>query len=350
MKFSISQLGILLYVIPALSSFFVVPLLGHDYSPAGGDAIFSSAVASVLGYLSSKIFAPHNIENINSHPCKSYLFYSYVFLSFGIVCALINFLRIGSLPLLSGNQARVDLQNSILWNLYILGSIGVFLFSFAEMRRKASKIGWYLLLLYFFLALLSAWKGTLLNFLFLFFMPRYKSIKISSLKIFYFSIFFLLLFVFINGLRDGNFASTLTQPVFYTYWGFVNFDNSATTSVSNCLHSIPLFGCKFSVDDKDLLISTWNVYTALTPLYVDGGIFLIISVFFMFGFFSGYFERRKNRLLFDYLSYLSFYFFFLAHNGYIFYSSFYFSTLFLIFFLEFLAKNYRKRKSAEVGG
>lgn len=350
MGFSISRLGVLLYVVPALSSFFVVPLLGYDYSTAGGSAIFFSAVASVLGYSSSKLFASRNISDENAHPCKSYLIYSYVFLLVGIFCALVNFLRIGSLPLFSGNQARVDLQNSILWNLYIFCSVGIFIFSFAEMRRKANKVGWYLLFFYLFLAILSAWKGVLLNFIFLFFLPRYKNAKISLLKLFYIVVCFLAMFIFINGLRGGGFISTLTQPVFYAYWGFVNFDNSAVAAVSSCLHSVPLFGCKFAVDDGDLMISTWNVYTALTPLYVDGGVYLVVAVFFVFGFLSGFFENRKNRLLFDYLHYMSFYFFFLAHNGYILYSSVYFSALFLIVLVEFMAKNYRKRVPVVAGG
>lgn len=345
MGFSISQLGVLLYVIPAFTSFFVVPILGYEFSHAGGRAIIYSATAAIFGYfISFKLTVKKKKYGI-THPNKSYLNYSYILLLVGIFCAILNFLRVGVIPIFGGNDARVLLQNSFLWNIYIFCSVGIFLFSFSELRYKAGRVGWGLLFSYMLLALLSAWKGVLLNFMFLFFLPRYKNMKISAPKAFNIFVCFLSVFALVNGLRSGDFFSTLAQPVFYIYWGFVNFDNSAISAASNCLHSIPVFGCKFAVDDSDLIISTWNVYTALTPLYVDGGVYLIVIVFFVFGFSAGFFEKTQNRLLFDYLHYMSFYFFFLAHNGYMMYSSSYFSALILILFIEFFAKNYRIKSS-----
>lgn len=341
MWFSISRLGILLYVIPALSSFFVVPMLGYSYSSAGGIVIFSSALAAILGYVLSALIPGKEYSN-SRHPSKSYLLFSYILMAVGILSSILNHLRIGSIPLLSGNQSRVELQNSILWNIYILCSVGIFIFSFASIRHKPKKIGWQLLVGYLILALASAWKGVLVNFLFLYFLPRFKNSKISILTILLAATIFAAMFLLINGLRGGDFLSTLSQPIFYIYWGFVNFDSTASFATSSCLHSLPLIGCKFSVDDSDLIVSTWNVYTALSPIYIDGGLPLVIGVFFFFGFLSGFFEKSKNRLVFDYLQYVAFYFFFLAHNGYIFYSSVYFSALFIILVVEHMSKYFKK--------
>lgn len=279
-------------------------------------------------------------------PYKSYLTYSYFLLSLGIFFGILNLINIGSIPLFSSNQneARAELQKSILWNAYIFLSIGIFIFSFSIMRKKASRIGWFLLIFYILLALMSGWKGVFLNFIFLFLLPRYKNLRISASKIFYFLIFFILIFVIVNGIRSQSFYSAFGQPIYYIYWGFINFDINAIPATSECLHSVPIFGCKFFVDNSNLLDPTWNVYTALSPLYIDGGIFLITLVFFLFGFFSGYFEKTKSRLTYNFIHYASFYFLFFSHNGYLFYSSFYISALIFLIYIEFLSNYFTRNK------
>lgn len=342
MKLSMPVLGLLLYAMPALSALWVVPALGYEMSNTGSFVLIMSVVSSVVGYLISKVVKVNEVDAQSSHPNKSYLQISYFILFFGIVVGLLNFARIGSFPLFSGNEARVVLQSSVLWNLYILCSIGIFIFSFAESRRGATKVGWFLFGCYILLALMSAWKGVLLNFIFLFFLPRYKNSYLSVFGFMKLVFYFILAFVFINSLRGGSFFSTLYQPLFYIYWGFVNFDSVAIEASSSCLHSAPFVGCNFFVDDSQLISPTWNVYTALSPLYVDGGLPLVCLAFLFFGFILGFSQRKNGRLLYDYLFYVSFYYFFLSHNGYLLYSSFYFTALFLLVFLEFISKYYRK--------
>lgn len=335
-------LALLLYAMPALSALWVTPILGYEFSNAGIVVLVASVMSSVVGYFLSKFVHVNEVDGQDSHPNKSYLQISYLILSVGIAAGLLNFARIGSFPLFSGNEARVMLQSSFLWNLYILCSIGIFIFSFAESRRGATKVGWFLFGFYIFLALMSAWKGVLLNFIFLFFLPRYKNSYLTVSRLLKLFFYFIVAFVFINSLRGGSFLSTIYQPLFYIYWGFVNFDSVAIGASSSCLHSLPVVGCNFYVDDAQLISQTWNVYTALSPLYVDGGLPLVCFVFFIFGFVLGFSKRKSNRLLYDYLFYVSFYYFFLSHNGYLLYSSFYFSALLLLIFLEFVAKYYRK--------
>ena len=344
MRFSISQLGILLYVVPALSFFFIGPILGYEYSHAGGGAIFCSAAAVVFGYLASFLFRPPVKQSVRM-PYKSYLVYSKLILMLGLACAILNMVRVGEIPLFSGNQnqVRAELQGSFLWNVYIFCSIGIFIFSTSQLKRNPGRIGWVLICTYIILALLSGWKGVFLNFIFLFLVPRYKNIRIPVSAVLRFSLFFFAVFFIVNGIRSGGFISALAQPVYYIYWGFVNFDIYAVPADSSCLHSVPFFGCKFEVDNAELVDPTWNVYTSLAPLYIDGGALLVSVVFFVFGFFSGYFERREGRLLYGFLCYVSFYFLFFSHNGYLFYSSFYILSSILVIILDYASRNFRKQ-------
>lgn len=344
MRLSISQVGILLYVVPALSFFLVGPLLGYEYSRPGGLVIFCSVASVVLGYLVSFLFRPGAVRHARV-PYKSYLVYSNLILMLGLVCATLNMVRVGEVPLFSSNQnqVRAELQGSFLWNFYIFCSIGIFIFSSSVLKRKAGRVGWALVYSYILLALLSGWKGVFLNFIFLFLVPRYKNVKIPVSGVLFFSIFFLAVFLIVNGIRSGGVISALAQPVYYIYWGFVNFDIYAMSADSKCLHSLPILGCKFAVDVDELVDPTWNVYTSLAPLYIDGGAPLVSSVFFVFGFFSGYFERREGRLIYGFLCYVSFYFLFLSHNGYMFYSSFYIAAALLVMLLDFMSRNFLRK-------
>lgn len=201
-------------------------------------------------------------------------------MTIGAAAMALNFSLQGQLPLLSSGQGRVELQQTLFWNMYILGMLGVFLYSRATIGRRQSIRGRTLVAIYILFALLTAWKGTLILALVSYVSPRIRgvSLKIIPLSIGLAALLFI--FLAVNVLRSGiSFEEGLKQPIFYLIWGFVNFDAEAVGHSSACLHTIPIFGCQFSVENSYLISPTWNVFSALSPIYLDGGV-LYVALFF----------------------------------------------------------------------
>lgn len=327
-----------MYVIPAITSILVVPELGYEFSDTGIKVILLSVIMAVFGYVFGTSASRRRQSNYRLGACRSYIRVANSLLVVGVVCAILDFAKIGAIPLFADNEARVALVGSFLWNGYILGAAGLFLLSFCRSKTKVSRMSTVLVVVYLLLALISGWKGTFLNFLLLLMVPRLKG---KQIPVFYLAIAivpFSALFIAVNILRaQATLDDVFAQPLYYIYWGFVNFDSLSLQATSNCIHSVPLIRCKFTVDDGDFLSSTWNVYTALTPLYIDGGRILVGCAFFALGALLAILERIAGSLTRDYLYYLCFYFFYLAHNGYAFYSSSFAVTFIGFHILEYIS-------------
>lgn len=348
MKIDLALLGLLGYVIPAITARFALELLGHDLSHESNNAILGSAAFATIGYAvgwiatlrkkrSSLSTAVPKGKNFRIHASR-------ILLTIGIVSIAVNFFVIGSIPLLSNNDSRVTLQNSVLWNIYILCSIGLLIYSVA-IKDENDKLGKLLAFTYILSALLTAWKGTLLIFILLYLTPKLKNALISPIKLIGGFALFIAVFIFINGLRGSGFVNALIHPVYYAYWGFANFDAEAVNTMSDCIHSIPMIGCKFQVDNEQLINPAFNVFTALSPLFIDGGALLVSFTFFTFGFLLKYFQRTASSPINDYIFYVAFYFMLFASNGYIFYSSFYFNALALLLVIEIAITGHLKHKA-----
>ena len=164
--------------------------------------------------------------------------------------------------------------------------------------------------------------------------PRYKHIKINFGKLLYFIIPFFLLFFSVNYLRVNADSVDYFAPIFYIYWGFVNFSEFAGNLSLTCFSSNPFGMCQLPFSDDFLVVKTWNVYTALAPLYADGGIFYTSIFFGIVIFLLVYSSRIYGSLFFDYLHYICFYFLFFAHNGYAFSSKSIYLALTMFFVLD----------------
>lgn len=348
MKIDLALFGLLGYVIPAITAPFALALLGYELSLESRNAIFASAACAATGWaigwiatLKTKI---KNNQDATLKGSKFRILVSRALLTIGITSIAASFILIGSIPLLSNSEARVSLQNSVLWNVYILCSIGLLIHSSAN-KDTTDRIGKILALTYIFSALLTAWKGTLLIFALLYLTPKLKNKRISPLKLIGGIVIFLTLFIFINGIRGSGFANALIHPIYYAYWGFANFDAEAVNATSSCLHSIPMIGCKFQVDNEHLMNSAFNVFTSLSPLYIDGGTLLVSCTFLAFGFLLKYFQKTASSAINDYIFYVAFYFMLFASNGYIFYSSFYFNAFMLLLIVEISIAGHLRHKS-----
>ncbi|WP_252720684.1 hypothetical protein, partial [Acinetobacter sp. RIT698] len=223
------------------------------------------------------------------------------------------------------------------WNLFTFSSmVGLFFSGYVYfiLNVKFDKIIKYSIFLLFFLTFLTGWKGVLINYLLIFFSYYifYIKIKVSLLlKIF---VIFLLIFFGINALRSGLYTVSFVELFNYLFYGFENFSRIAPSYTSECLHSIPLFNCQFTYDNLKLINPTFNVYTALMPIYADGKSVLVGFVFFLCAFLLGLIKDYKNSFFFAFLFYLLHYFFMIAHNGYVFNSGSFVIVLFLLFILD----------------
>ncbi|WP_068929484.1 hypothetical protein, partial [Acinetobacter pittii] len=124
----------------------------------------------------------------------------------------------------------------------------------------------------------------------------------------------------------------------YFFYGFENFVRIAPIYTSECLHSVPLLNseCQFTYDNDSLVNPTFNVYTALMPIYADGGSVLVGLIFFVFSFLIGLIKDYKNSFFITFLFYLAHYFFMMAHNGYVFNSGSFVVLLILFFIFDFI--------------
>ena len=310
LKLRFNIIAILLYIIPALLYLFITELSNFVFYQ---DPLFSIKISiffTILGFLSGSLFSKKIDFKLKEYSPNFYINLSKFLLLCGVVSIFFQLLKNG-IPLFN-NGVREQIQQGFLWNIFTFSSIvGLFLSGYSYFILKL-KFDLYLKIIIFLLiifTLLTGWKGVLINYLLIFstYIILYKNIKISFLlKI---GILFLLIFFGINAIRSGIYSISFTELFNYLFYGFENFVRIAPYYSSDCLHSVPIFGCHFTYDNALLINPTFNVYTALMPLYSDGGNFLVGLIFFIFSFLIGIIKNYKNSFFIVFLFYLLHYFF-----------------------------------------
>lgn len=327
--------AIFLYLLPALLYLYLTNLSKVDFYQDPLFAIKASILFTMLGFFLGSLCAGKIKFKLRDFSSIIYLNTSKTLISVGIFSVLFQLFKFG-IPLFN-NDIREYIQQGFFWNVFTFTSMlglffsGYYCFVLQERIDKSFKV---LILILLFFTFLTGWKGVLINFLFVFFsyFILYREIKISLLvKI---GFLFLLIFFGINALRSGIYSISFLELFNYLFYGFENFVRISSNYFSNCAHSIPLFNCQFTYDNSALINPTFNVYTALMPLYADGGVVLVCGVFFIFSFLIGMIKNYKNSFFISFLFYLLHYFFMIAHNGYIFNSGSFIIILFLLFFID----------------
>lgn len=328
-QINLQLLAILSYIAPALIAIILAPAYGYQFSFNGKAIIATSIFATLLGYIASGLFRPRNYRAIQLD-IKTSSAAAIFLMTIGIAAIVLNFHATQSVPLLNQGMGRLAMSTSPLWNVYIFCGIGLFIYASTINRPgKSSRLSSALAIAYVLLALASAWKGTALYFVFLFAAPLLRNRRIRMKYLLVAGATFTILFFGINGMRSANnsFGDLINQPVYYAIWGFVNFDAEVIGHLSDCLHTIPGFGCRFEVPNATLIIPAFNTYSALAPIYLDGGALLVFVVFFSMALMLGVTARRRDSLINNYVFFLCVYFFFMSHNGYMFYSKTYLVAL-----------------------
>lgn len=339
MKIRFNIVAISLYVLPALIYLYLTNLSKIRFYESSFFAIQVSLFFTFFGFLLG-IFLSKKIKfKLIDFSSKKYFFIINILLSVAILSIFFQLLKHG-IPLLN-NSLRADIQQGILWNIFTFSSmLSLFLSSYVYFVLK-EKLNFFIKLMIFvlfILTVLTGWKSTLLNYIFIFssFFILYSKINISILLKAFFS--FLVIFFGINALRSGIYSISFEELFNYFFYGFENFVRIAPVYTAECLHSVPLLNsnCQFVYDNNSLINPTFNVYTALMPIYADGGAILVGFVFFMFSFILGLMKDYKNSFFIAFLFYLSHYFFMMAHNGYVFNSGSFVLMLFLLFIYDFI--------------
>lgn len=229
--------------------------------------------------------------------------------------AVYSFYKVGGIPVLGNNQLRVDLFQSIGWNLFILGNFSLFLCA----HYKIPTIGSLFFAVLLIIAFLSGWKGAVLGIVLAFFAPKLKHTSLGFWKVVFSFLIVFIIFFLINYLRNRSVLDVVTLSG-YIYWGFLNFDQLAVDYSSNCFLTLDAFNafserCAFKY--SELQNPTWNVFTALTPIYIDFGYIGICLFFFFVGLVYGL-SVKSNSVLSNYLFFSLSYFLLIAHNVFLF--------------------------------
>jgi hypothetical protein len=333
MKIKLFTLAMCFYIIPAMLSPAIVPYLGGVVSKEAYYTISISVIAVFLGFLvhlymkrKILIFTGREYSLLLSVLAKALIF-------IGVGAFLIGVVNVGGFPLFTGNVFRVKLYNSPYWSLFVLAQVGVFLIAWLKCHNSNIVISSFYVVVVILCALLSGGKGPLLLTLIFYYATRFKLSNIKASKVIIAGLIFLALFFAINTIRTQISGISLIQVPYYIFFGFVNFSDIAYSFPgSGCFYSIPIIGCDFVFDNSLLEIKTWNVYTALMPLYIDGGNFLVFIFFFFISVVFSLSYNSRGVITLDYLFVYIFYFFMMAHNGYMFNSGVLF--LMLLFFLS----------------
>jgi oligosaccharide repeat unit polymerase len=348
LRTNLHQLAILSYVGPALLAVFLAPAYGYSFSPHAVFVILASVAATLSGVIASELVRRRNPKRKRAKlSSQLYRAIAYALIAAGSTAMILNFMSIGSVPLLAKGAGRIAMSANALWNIYIFCGLGLFVYA-TQIRQsgKPTALGNILSVLYISLAIASAWKGTALFMLTMLATPLMRGRHIKISHVIFAGVTLTLFFFSVNWMRSSNnsFADLINQPIYYLIWGFVNFDVEAIGHISNCFHSIPGLGCKFEVDNSTLLIPAFNTYSALAPLYLDGGVLLVLLVFFFVSFFLGVSTSFGDGLFTNYVFFLCVYFLFLAHNGYMLYSKTYIACLALLAAISLLVDLAKARK------
>lgn len=317
---NITDIPIYFYIITALSADLVLGLIGGSISLNAKYVIYWSVIAIAVGAIIPQAIKWPKLQ-MKIH-CKSeekiYKWLARILMATGIICVWINFALIWNIPLVGGNDVREVFTESLFWNAFIFCSLGVFVEGYRSRVYYDDSLNRKLVIFYLISSVLTGWKAALINILLMYVTAKHLDQKINILKLF--SLLFLIagVFLLINFLRAGGGDWGGQELFLYMYWGFVNFSNIAFNEKSDCFYTNVFSDCKFVYDNSMLENQTWNVYTALTPIYIDGGVLYVGLYFFTISLIYFVSGKVSGSLFFAYMKYLSMYFIFIAHNGYYF--------------------------------
>lgn len=337
MKIRFNMVAISLYILPALIYLYLTNLSNIVFYEPSLFAVHISLFFTIIGFFCGSLLSSRLSFKLFDFPPKIYFLIIKLLLSFAIISISIQLVKYG-IPLLN-NSLRADIQQGYLWNIFTFCSMLSLFFSSYVFFVLHIKFDFYiksLIILLIILTILTGWKSVLLNYIFIFssFFVLYKKMKLSILlKAF---LAFLVIFFGINAIRSGIYTINFEEFFSYFFYGFENFVRIAPSYTSECLHSIPLLNteCQFSYDNESLINPTFNVYTALMPIYADGGSFLVGFMFFTFSFLLGLLKDYRNSFFITFIFYLTHYFFMMAHNGYALNSGSFIILLVLLFIFD----------------
>lgn len=321
----------------SLLSLVILPFLGGGLSNEAENTIMLSIAGCFLGYIVSTLIPNKRIVNHGMSYVNLIRKLSLVFMLIGAVSFFIGIVAVGGPPLILGNEVRVALYNSPYWSPFVLGQLGLFFAAWTSINGlKLCVFSKFLIFIILFFSFLSGGKGPLLLSLLFLFALRYKDRKFKLASVVKLLILICFFFVFINSIRVGGSLVGLIQIPYYLFWGYQNFSDIAFVYPQvDCLYTVPISSCEFTNVSFDLADSTWNVYSALMPIYLDGG---NVYVFLFFLFLTLVFfvtEKTHGVVLLDYIHVYLIYFLMMSHNGYMFNSGTLVMILFPLIFLEF---------------
>lgn len=334
-KIRFNIIALAAYLIPAAIYLITTTLSNFDAYSKQILTIKVSVLLSILGLILGSFFSVNASFKMRKFTDNFYISLSKTFIILATISISLQLIRYG-IPLFQ-NNLRAAIQIGILWNIYTFSSmLGLFFSSYVcfSLRIKPDILLKSLIFLLFVLTLLTGWKGTLLNYLLIFGSYYILYRRLPVFLLFKGLLLFLVMFFSVNALRTGLYTASFTELYNYIYYGFENFVRIFSSYYSDCLHSVPLINCPFTYDNDLLIYSTFNVYSALTPLYSDGGIYLVSIVFFSFGFLLSLLKNLNNSFFISFFFYLMHYFFLIAHNGYIFNSGSFVIILIILLFVD----------------
>lgn len=340
------NIPVFFYVFTALSAQWIISLIGASISDEAMNVIYLSVIPVLLVGLLPQIFKLPKItfKSERSSYNNIYIYLARFFMILGLLSVSLNFFMIGGIPLFSGNSIREIFTASVLWNIFIFCSVGLFMEGYRLRHFRSNYFNKILLYLYIASSILTGWKAAFINFSLMYLVSRYPDLKISVPKIVGILLLVGALFLIMNFLRAGGGDLGLEEIFLYMYWGFVNFSNIAFQEKSDCLYTNFFDNCKFVFDNQMLENPTWNVFTALTPIYIDGGSLYIFLYFTIASAFFLYAGRVRGSIGFSYMRYIVMYFIFIAHNGYYFNSKAGLISLIFMLFIDIFLR-YSRRKS-----
>lgn len=335
LKTRFNVVAISLYLIPALMYLFITNLHKIYFYQESIFAIQASIFFAITGFLIGFIFSSKKKFKLKDYSDFFYINSAKFLIICGILSVSFQLIKYG-IPVFN-NNIREYIQQGVMWNIFTFSSIiGLFVSSYIcfSLKIKVDIFFKVLIVFLFFLTFLTGWKGVLINYILIFFSYFIFYKKIQVILLFKIGFSFLLIFFGINALRSGIYNISFLELFNYLFYGFENFVRIAPSYSSDCLHSISLFGCPFVYNNDALINPTFNVYTALMPLYADGGVVLVGFIFFLFSFLLMFVKDLKNSFFVSFLFYLMHYFFIIGHNGYVFNSGGFVIALIVLFFVD----------------
>lgn len=181
-----------------------------------------------------------------------------------------------------------------------------------------------------FILILSGWRNVILTYLIFTFTPMIISRRPGVLRFSIYLTLFLFLFSVIGYIRgdqgdDGFFVyqNAIKLLWLYVYPAFINFEILQTYEI----HDFHFYTLQFilkpiyvafeaSLSPPQNALGAFNVATGLNPLYHDGGLVNIFTVFLIFGISLSILLKTKNKNIYIYFIISTIYSTFIfLHNG-----------------------------------